>query len=154
MRLLISQHRYKENIARTGRHGFCVIGSQRQTAEELKTLSPSGYCAIFQRRRTHGVKWTNSDWLSESTKPPTPGCIRFNALCEYYLKADFGGDAVRPKSDHSAPGCNLENLSREKTPSRKEAGSRPYIDMGKAEDTGEEPGICTQWDRRGRGSGN
>ena len=33
------------------------------------------------------------------------------------------------------------------------AGSRPKPLLGKAEDTGEEPGKCTQWDRRGRGSG-
>jgi len=30
-----------------------------------------------------------------------PGRIRFNALAEHYLKADFGADAVRPKSENS-----------------------------------------------------
>ena len=29
--------------------------------------------------------------------------IRFNALAEYYLKADFGEDAVRPKSVNTIP---------------------------------------------------
>ena len=29
--------------------------------------------------------------------------IRFNALAEYYLKADFGDDAVRPKSVNTIP---------------------------------------------------
>src|SRR6516165_5249389 len=31
-----------------------------------------------------------------------PGRIRFNALAEHYLKADFGEDAVRPKSENTA----------------------------------------------------
>jgi integrase len=34
---------------------------------------------------------------------PAPGRIRFNALCEHYLKADFGADAVRPKSANTIP---------------------------------------------------
>jgi integrase len=34
---------------------------------------------------------------------PCPGRIRFNALAEHYLKADFGADAVRPKSANTIP---------------------------------------------------
>jgi integrase len=33
---------------------------------------------------------------------PTPGRIRFNSLAEHYLKADFGADAVRPKSENTS----------------------------------------------------
>ena len=32
---------------------------------------------------------------------PSSSRIRFNSLAEHYLKADFGADAVRPKSDNS-----------------------------------------------------
>jgi integrase len=32
---------------------------------------------------------------------PPPGRVRFNLLAEHYLKADFGPDAVRPKSENS-----------------------------------------------------
>jgi integrase len=32
---------------------------------------------------------------------PSPGRIGFNFLAEHYLKADFGADAVRPKSENS-----------------------------------------------------
>ena len=32
-----------------------------------------------------------------------PGRIRFNFLAEHYLKADFGADAVRPKSANTVP---------------------------------------------------
>ena len=30
---------------------------------------------------------------------PAPGRIRFDALAEHYLRADFGQDAVRPKTE-------------------------------------------------------
>src|SRR5205807_1275203 len=32
---------------------------------------------------------------------PSPGRIRFEALAEHYLVADFGEDAVRPKSENT-----------------------------------------------------
>jgi integrase len=34
---------------------------------------------------------------------PAPGRIRFSDLAEHYLKADFGADAVRPKSVNTIP---------------------------------------------------
>ena len=34
---------------------------------------------------------------------PAPGRVRFNFLAEHYLKADFGSDAVRPKSANTIP---------------------------------------------------
>lgn len=34
---------------------------------------------------------------------PTPGRIRFSFLAEHYLKANFGADAVRPKSTNTVP---------------------------------------------------
>lgn len=34
---------------------------------------------------------------------PFPARIRFDALAEHYLKADFGADAVRPKSENTVP---------------------------------------------------
>src|SRR5215472_18416726 len=44
------------------------------------------------------------------------------------------------------------NSPREKSYSRKEAGSRPKRLVGKAADTDEETGRCSLWDRRGTGS--
>ncbi len=32
-----------------------------------------------------------------------PGRVRFNQLAEHYLRADFGADTVRPKSENSIP---------------------------------------------------
>ena len=34
---------------------------------------------------------------------PTPGRASFHFLAEHYLKADFGADAVRPKSENTIP---------------------------------------------------
>ena len=42
---------------------------------------------------------------------------------------------------------------REKSCSRNKAGSRPNSYAGKADDTEEETGKCTLWDRRGMGPG-
>jgi len=36
--------------------------------------------------------------------------VRFNALAEHYLKADFGSDAVRPKSENTT--CITEHIVR------------------------------------------
>jgi integrase len=56
------------------------------------------------------VKWTSSGCASESTKPPAPGRIRFNALAEQYLKNDFGADAFRPKTERTV--LNIEHIVR------------------------------------------
>jgi integrase len=42
---------------------------------------------------------------------PAPGRIRFCSLAEFYLKADFGADAVRPKSANTIP--NVEHYVRD-----------------------------------------
>ena len=42
---------------------------------------------------------------------PTSNRIRFDALAEHYLKADFGADAVRPKSENST--TIMEHLVRD-----------------------------------------
>src|SRR6202795_226367 len=41
---------------------------------------------------------------------PLPGRIRFNFLAEHYLKADFGSDSVRPKSDNTT--THVEHIVR------------------------------------------
>jgi integrase len=51
--------------------------------------------------------WREVDRLGFSTRvnsdTPCPGRTRFAALAEHYLKADFGEDAVRPKSVNTIP---------------------------------------------------
>jgi len=41
---------------------------------------------------------------------PLPGRIRFDFLAEHYLKADFGADSVRPKSDNTT--THVEHIVR------------------------------------------
>ncbi len=49
--------------------------------------------------------------------------------------------------------CSHENTGPRVVVSRgREAGSRPHLRWGKADDTGEETGTRTRWDRRGTGS--
>ena len=48
--------------------------------------------------------------------------------------------------------CILETQPARSRDSRKEAGSRPHLLWGKADDTAEETGKGTLWDRRGTGS--
>jgi integrase len=54
-----------------------------------------------------GAAWREVDKLGllvrVNSDAPCPGRIRFNQLAEHYLKADFGEDAVRPKSDTTIP---------------------------------------------------
>src|SRR5882724_8191563 len=53
----------------------------------------------FQRTTTHGARRIGSDSPSESPKPlPSLSVFQFLFPAEHYLKADFGADAVRPKS--------------------------------------------------------
>src|SRR5260370_41805496 len=40
-------------------------------------------------------------FLIRMTNNPSSSRIRFNSLAEHYLKADFGSDAVRPKSENT-----------------------------------------------------
>jgi integrase len=51
--------------------------------------------------------WREVDRLGLATRvnsdAPCPGRTRFDALAEHYLKADFGEDAVRPKSVNTIP---------------------------------------------------
>jgi hypothetical protein len=37
--------------------------------------------------------------------------IRFNSLAEHYLKADFGADAVRPKSENTTASRSISSES-------------------------------------------
>src|SRR6202035_5091256 len=65
---------------------------------------PVGFLRDFPSEK---AAWREVDRLGLliriNSDAPAPGRIRFNALCEHYLKADFGADAVRPKSANTIP---------------------------------------------------
>ena len=81
--------------------GAALPGYKSRTASELSTASPSARTGFSRKRRMHGGKSIGSDCWSASMMNPTDGRIHFDALAEHYLKADFGADAVRPKSDNT-----------------------------------------------------
>ena len=68
-----------------------------------RTRCRSDSCVISRRRRTHGAKSTGWGYQPRQQRCPCPGRTRFDALAEHYLKADFGEDAVRPKSVNTIP---------------------------------------------------
>jgi integrase len=65
---------------------------------------PVGFVRDFP---SEGAAWREVDRLGllvrVNSDAPCPGRIRFNQLAEHYLKADFGEDAVRPKSVNTIP---------------------------------------------------
>ena len=57
--------------------------------------------------------WREADRLGLSVRindSPLPGRIRFDFLAEHYLRADFGADAVRPKSANTI--SHVEHIVR------------------------------------------
>ena len=81
---------------------------RRQKGRERHALSDLS--GNFRRIRTHGARRTGLDSPSGSTIAPLPGRIRFDFLAEHYLRADFGADAVRPKSANTI--SHVEHIVR------------------------------------------
>jgi hypothetical protein len=79
---------------------YRVMGSDGRRVEN--TL-PVGLVRDFPKEKD---AWREVDKLGLSVRinqAPCPGRIRFSSLAEHYLKADFGADAVRPKSANTIP---------------------------------------------------
>jgi hypothetical protein len=65
---------------------------------------------------------------------------------------NLGGEQTR-RLERNGMSAALENDFRGKVVSRIEAGSRSSVAQGKADDTDEETGTSSLWDRRGMGPG-
>jgi hypothetical protein len=90
---------------------------------------------------------------AEATKHVRPGCQSLGrpvaacaAVGTTWEASKFGGLNIK---EYLQPRKSLHG----KSCSWVEAGSRPVALMGKADDTEEETGTCTPWDRRGMGPG-
>ncbi len=73
----------------------------RADGSRVENTIPVGLVRDFPRERD---AWREVDALGLSARingDQASGRIRFHALAEHYLKADFGEDAVRPKSDNT-----------------------------------------------------
>lgn len=70
----------------------------------VENTLPVGLLCDFPKEQD---AWREVDRLGLLTRinsdAPCSGRIRFDALAEHYLKADFGTDAVRPKSENTVP---------------------------------------------------
>ena len=77
---------------------FRVTGTDGRRVENIM---PVGLVQDFPKEKD---AWREVDKLGlrvRINEAPCPGRIRFDFLAEFYLKADFGADAVRPKSDNT-----------------------------------------------------
>ena len=73
----------------------------REDGRRVENTMPVGLVRDFPKEKD---AWHEVDKLGLPVKineAPGPGRIRFDALAEHYLKADFGADAVRPKSENT-----------------------------------------------------
>ena len=100
---LISEDHSRKYAARKERPGCSDTGLRMRTEGGSNTPRPSDLSGNFRRIRTHGARWTGSEFLIRINDDTPPGRIRFNFLAEHYLKADFGADAARPKSTTTIP---------------------------------------------------
>ena len=70
----------------------------------VENILPVGLVRDFPSEK---AAWREVDRLGllvrVNSDAPAPGRIHFAALAEHYLKADFGADAVRPKSANTIP---------------------------------------------------
>jgi len=75
---------------------------ERADGRRVENAIPVGLVRDFPHERD---AWLEVDKLALSLRindAPAPGRTGFAALAEHYLKADFGDDAVRPKSENTA----------------------------------------------------
>jgi integrase len=79
---------------------FRVTNAQGKRVEHLL---PVGLVSKFPKDRD---AWREVDRLGLGVRindAPAPGRVQFSFIAEHYLKADFGADAVRPKSVNTIP---------------------------------------------------
>jgi len=76
----------------------------------VENVMPIGLVREFPKDKD---AWREADRLGFSVRindSPLPGRIRFGFLAEHYLRADFGADAVRPKSANTI--SHVEHIVR------------------------------------------
>ena len=76
----------------------------------VENVMPIGLVREFPKDKD---AWREADRLGLSVRindNPLPGRIRFDFLAEHYLRADFGADAVRPKSANTI--SHVEHIVR------------------------------------------
>lgn len=77
---------------------YRVTGSDGRRVENTM---PVGLVRDFPAEKAAWREVDKLGLLVRINEAPCPGRIRFNSLAEHYLKAEFGADAVRPKSENT-----------------------------------------------------
>jgi hypothetical protein len=90
---------------------------------------------------------------AEATKHDKPGCKSLGCPAEIFAAVGATWEASKLGGLNIKKCLQPRELTAEKSRSRIPTGSRPKECLGKADDTEEETGKCTRWDRRGRGPG-
>jgi len=93
--------------AENRKEGETWVLRYRVTAADGRRVENTLSVALVQDFPTKGDAWGEVDRLGLLVRincdAQTAGPIRFEALAEFYLKADFGEDAGRPKSVNTIP---------------------------------------------------
>jgi integrase len=97
---------YQRGSIRKSRSGEYWVLRYRVTAADGRRVehnAPVGLVRDFPRERDAWKEVDRRSLLVSVNAETQTGRIRFDSLAEYYLKADFGQDAVRPKSVNTIP---------------------------------------------------
>ena len=70
-------------------------------AKRVENTLPVGLARDFPKQKDAWREVDKLGLLRKINEGPCPARIRFDSLAEFYLQADFGADAVRPKSDNT-----------------------------------------------------
>jgi hypothetical protein len=75
----------------------------RSDGKKVENVAPIGLVRDFPKDKDAWREVDRLGLLIRINDAPQPGRTRFDSLAEHYLKADFGEDAVRPKSANTVP---------------------------------------------------
>jgi integrase len=76
----------------------------------VEHTNPIGLVRDFPKDRDAWREVDRLGLLIRINDDPSPGSVKFDFLAEHYLKADFGADAVRPKTERTV--LNTEHIVR------------------------------------------
>lgn len=93
------------SIRRVARkEGVCWVLRYRVSKPDggrVENTIPVGLVRAFPKEKDAWREVDRLRLLVRINEAPSPARIKFDALAEHYLKADFGADAVRPKSQNT-----------------------------------------------------
>ena len=98
---LISEDHSRKYAARKEKPGCSDTGFASADGRRVEHNTPIGLVQKFPKDEDAWREVDRLGILIRINDAPSSSRIRFNSLAEHYLKADFGADAVRPKSENT-----------------------------------------------------